>query len=118
MNLNEFGSVVRKARIDAKVTLQEMARDLDVSAAYLSGLEVGRKRIPPEWAAKIQQYFKRKGVAVPDLSSLAVVANGTIPLEGLRPEQRMMLAGFARANLSPQQLERFSDLLREVQKEN
>ena len=116
MNLTDFGSAVRKARIDAKVTLQTMANDLGVSAAYLSGLEVGRKKVPAEWAAAIQNYFSSKGLTtVPDLQALANVSNRSIPLEGLKPQQMMMLAGFARASMTPEQMARFSDLLKDVE---
>lgn len=115
MNLTEFGSAVRKARIDAKVTLQSMARDLGVSAAYLSGLEVGRKKVLPEWVQKIGAYFSAKGVEVKGLQELADVSNKTIPLEGMGPQQMMMLAGFARANLTEEQMRKFSELLKEVE---
>lgn len=116
MNLTEFGSAVRKARIDAKVTLQAMAQELDVTAAYLSGLEVGRKKISPEWVEKIQAYFAAKNVQLPDLPRLADVSNKSIPLkDGMNPQQMMLLAGFARASLSAEQLKKFSQLLGEVE---
>lgn len=115
MNLTAFGSAVRKARIDAKVTLQSMARDLGVTAAYLSGLEVGRKKISAEWVEKIGRYLDSKGVPIPNLAKLADVSNESIPLKGMRPEQMMMLAGFARANLTEDQMKRFSQLLEEVE---
>ena len=116
MNLTEFGSAVRKARIDAKVTLQGMARELGVTAAYLSGLEVGRKKIPREWVEKIRVYFDKKGVHLTKLQELADVSNELIPLKkGMKPRQMMMLAGFARTNMTEEQLDRFSQLLQEVE---
>ena len=117
VNLTEFGSAVRKARIDAKVTLQEMADELGVTPAFLSSMEVGRKRIPAEWVKKIDGYFKRKKVVTPDLRQLADVANKTIPLEGVSPQQALLLAGFARTSMSKEQIERFSKLLKEFRKE-
>ncbi len=114
MNLTAFGSAVRKARIDAKVTLQKMAEDLGVTPAYLSGLEVGRKKISADWSTRIEAYFATKSVRVPNLRPLADVANESIPLKGMKPEQMMMLAGFARANLTEDQMKRFSQLLQEV----
>lgn len=115
MNLTAFGSAVRKARIDAKVTLQSMAQELGVTAAYLSGLEVGRKKIPDEWVQKIRAYFVLQGVSLPNLQKLADVSNESIPLKGMRPEQMMMLAGFARSNMTEDQMKRFSQLLEEVE---
>lgn len=115
MNLTEFGSAVRKARLDARVTLQTMAKDLEVTPAYLSGLEVGRKKISDEWVGKITTYFKSKGIEVEDLAKLADVANKSISLDGMKPQQMMMLAGFARASMSSDQMQRFADLLKEVE---
>ncbi|MFY1853002.1 helix-turn-helix domain-containing protein [Achromobacter xylosoxidans] len=114
MNLTAFGSAVRKARIDAKVTLQSMAQELGVTPAYLSGLEVGRKKISEEWVNRIRTYFIFLGISLPNLQQLADVSNEAIPLKGMRPEQMMMLAGFARATLTEDQMKKFSQLLEEV----
>jgi transcriptional regulator with XRE-family HTH domain len=116
-NLTEFGAAVRKARIDAKVTLQQMADELDVTPAYLSSLEVGRKRVSPQWVKKIEAYFKKKKIAIRDLRVLADVSNKSIPLEGVSPQQQMLLAGFARTSLTKEQMDKLSKLLKEFSKE-
>ncbi|MCK9510730.1 MAG: helix-turn-helix domain-containing protein [Pigmentiphaga sp.] len=113
MNLTAFGSAVRKARIDAKVTLQSMSKALGVSAAYLSGMEVGRKNVSEEWVAKIQSFFINKGVELPDLQQLADISNQSIPLKGMSHQQMMMVSGFARASLTDDQVKRFVRLLEE-----
>lgn len=117
MNITEFGAAVRKARIDAKVTMQAMAEDLGVSSAFLSSMEVGRKKISPEWVKKIDGYFRKKKVKTPDLQKLANVSNKEISLEGMNPQQAMMLAGFARTNMTREQLECFTSLLKRVEKD-
>lgn len=117
VNLTDFGVAVRKARLDAKVTLNEMAIALEVTPAFLSSLEVGRKKIPKDWAEKIEGFFKTKGVAVKDLGKLADVSNCSIPLDGMSPQKAMMLAAFARTSLSRQQMEKFSQLLGEAKEE-
>ena len=38
-----FGKLLRKIRIDLELTLKDMAAQLEVSAAYLSSVEVGKK---------------------------------------------------------------------------
>ncbi|MHB1075771.1 helix-turn-helix domain-containing protein [Thiobacillus sp.] len=120
VNLTEFGIVVRKARLDAKVTQSEMAAALGVTSAFLSNLEKGRSKIPEEWATRIESFFKHKDVATPNLRKLADVAdvaNRSISLEGMNPQKAMMLAAFARTSFSQQQMEKFSQLLGEI-KEN
>jgi predicted transcriptional regulator len=111
MNLTDFGRAVRKARIDVGVTLQDMAASLSVSPAFLSSLEVGRKRIPEEWVKKIQKFFKEKGAAIPNLQVLADISNKTISLDEMNPQKAMLLAGFARTALTKEQLKKLSELL-------
>lgn len=117
VNLTEFGVAVRKARLDAKVSLNEMAADLSVTPAFLSSIEVGRKKIPTEWAKKIEMYFRSKKVDIPNLQKLADLANRSISLEGMSPQKAMMLAGFARASFTRQQMEKFSKLLGDIKEQ-
>lgn len=117
VNLTEFGTAVRKARLDAKVKLQTMAEELETSPAFLSSLEVGRKKIPRDWVKKIETYFVAKKVEIPKLAKLADVANKAIPLEGMSPQKAMLLAGFARTNISKEQMAQLSRLLKEFEKE-
>lgn len=117
VNLTEFGIVVRKARLDAKVTQREMAATLGVTSAFLSNLEKGRSKIPEEWVARIETFFKDKGIEIPNLFKLADVANRSISLAGMNPQKAMMLAAFARTSFTRKQMEKFSQLLGEI-KEN
>jgi predicted transcriptional regulator len=114
VNLTEFGVAVRKARLDAKVNLNDMANELGVTPAFLSSIEVGRKKVPAEWAKKIEEYFKGKKVEVPNLRKLADLSNRLISLEGMNPQKAMMLAGFARASFTREQMDKFSKLLGEM----
>jgi transcriptional regulator with XRE-family HTH domain len=96
--LTEFGKAVRKARIDAEVSLSEMADTLDTTAGFLSALETGRKKIPDQWVQKIGRYLDELGVGVPNLRQLADVANQNVSLEDMTPSRQMLVAGFARKN--------------------
>jgi transcriptional regulator with XRE-family HTH domain len=42
----QFGKELKKLRIDVGMTLMDMAKAIGVSAAFLSAIETGRKRIP------------------------------------------------------------------------
>ena len=112
MALTEFGKAVRKARIEADITLAEMAEDLEVTSPYLSGLETGRKKIPSEWVARIERYFAAYEVKLPDLGVLADIANESVSLEGLNSKQQMLVAGFARTSFDSETLQRFTELLK------
>lgn len=116
MALSEFGKTVRKARIDVGYTLKTMAEDLKTSAAFLSGLETGGKKISKEWVRKIETFFDTKGHPVDNLGQLADVANESVSLSGLSQQQQMLVAGFAHSPFTPDELKKFAAFLEEINK--
>lgn len=111
MAITEFGKAIRKARLDANnVTLSSMASALQTTPSFLSAMEMGRKKISPDWVKKVESYFQQQGASV-RLAELADVANKNVSIDGLSPAQQMLVAGFARVNLDECELEKFSQLL-------
>lgn len=51
--MTKFGIFIRKFRLDRGILLREMAKDLRISPAYLSGMETGHKDIPQSLADQI-----------------------------------------------------------------
>lgn len=47
------GEAFRMERKAANIGLREMARKLEISAAYLSDIELGRRNLPEFWNTKI-----------------------------------------------------------------
>lgn len=115
MAITEFGKAVRKARIDADTTLASMAEELQTTPSFLSAMEMGRKKIPEAWVSSVENYFAHRGVSV-RLRELADVANKSVNLDGLDPAQQMLVAGFARVNMSDTELNRFQQLLSTIKK--
>ena len=107
---------MRTARLQADITMQQMAEELETTAAFLSAIETGRKKIPNQWVEKIESFFKQKGQKIEQLSAHADVSNGQVSLESLAPAQQMLMAGFARANLDDDQIKKFEELLSKVTK--
>ncbi|HAD40793.1 MAG TPA: XRE family transcriptional regulator [Plesiomonas shigelloides] len=114
MALTEFGKAVRKARIDTDCTLLSMAQALDVTSAFLSGLETGNKKIPKKWVKAIQAFFKDRGYELSNLQELADVSNQFVSLDGLSQHQQMLVAGFAKSPLTPDQLKRIAELMKNI----
>ncbi|HEH9403932.1 TPA: helix-turn-helix transcriptional regulator [Aeromonas bestiarum] len=114
MALTEFGKAVRKARIDTNCTLLTMAQTLGVTSAFLSGLETGNKKIPKKWVKEIQAFFKARGCVVGNLQELADVSNQFVSLDGLSQNQQMLVAGFAKSPLTPEQLKRIAELMKNI----
>lgn len=110
MAITEFGKAIRKARIDAGVTLASMAVELGTTSSFLSAMEMGRKKIPTEWVSRIESYFTHHGVSV-RLAELADMANKAVGIEGLSPAHQMLVAGFARVNLDDHEIANLTKLL-------
>ena len=51
--MTKFGIFIRKFRLDKGILLRDMAKDLDISPAYLSAMETGHKDITQSLADKI-----------------------------------------------------------------
>lgn len=114
MALTEFGKAVRIARVKTDCTLLTMAEELGVSPAFLSGLENGRKKVPKKWVKNIQDFFLSKGYKIGDLQELADISNEFVELDGLSLQQKMLVAGFAKSPLTPDQLRKVAELLKQV----
>lgn len=55
--LTDFGRILRKIRIDCDEILKDMTEKLNVSAAYLSAVEMGKRNIPEHWVNKIAEFY-------------------------------------------------------------
>ena len=117
MKLTEYGKLVRKARLDAEVTMLDMARSIGVAPSFLSGTEVGSKKISAEFLEKVVSYFESKNICIPGLRTAADVSNKNVPLDGLTPSQQFLVAGFAQANLSQEKIDQLATLLHKLQED-
>nr|RFO49039.1 XRE family transcriptional regulator [Haemophilus influenzae] len=112
--MNDFGKIIRKARIDTGETLSTMAKALGKTVSFLSAIETGVKKIPMEIVPQIREYLVSKGANTTDLLHLedhANIVNGSIKLDGLKPSQKQMMATFARSDLSQEQLDLINKIL-------
>lgn len=115
MALTEFGKTVRIARIQTGSTLLTMSQALGTSSSFLSGLETGGKKIPKKWVKAIDDYFREQGHLIDNLQELADISNEYVQLDdGLSQQQKMLVAGFAKSPLTPDQLKRVAELLKKI----
>lgn len=95
MALTPFGKAVRKARVDGDISLTDMAAELDITPAFLSAVETGRKKVPEQLTNRIKEYLEARGVVPVHLNELADVSNSSVSLEGLSPEHQFLVANLA-----------------------
>lgn len=55
--LTALGKFLRKLRIDRGEVLKDMADKLEVSSAFLSSVENGKKKMPEAWKCKIPEIY-------------------------------------------------------------
>lgn len=53
----QLGKELKKLRIDLGMTLMDMAKEINVSAAFLSSIETGRKRVPDNFLETLASNF-------------------------------------------------------------
>lgn len=87
--MTPFGDKIRHMRHDRSITLKQMADDLDVSSAYLSALEHG-KRGKPTWfmVQRIIAYFNVIWDEAEELQRLAEISDPSpvIKTAGMHPK--------------------------------
>lgn len=107
--MTPLGARLRAMRAERGLTLKQMADALDVSSAYLSALEHGR-RGKPTWflLQRIIAYFNVIWDEAEDLQRLAEVSDPrvTIDTAGLAPEATELANRLAReiSHLTPEDL--------------
>lgn len=56
--VTETGKFLRKLRIDRNEKQKDMAEKLDVSVAFLSAVETGKKKMPASWISRICDIYE------------------------------------------------------------
>jgi transcriptional regulator with XRE-family HTH domain len=95
-----FGARLRALRAERGVTLTHLADTLQVSAAYLSALEHGRRGAPsPGLVHQVNEYFGLIWDEADDMAGLARLSNPrvTVNTAGLTPEQTALANRLAQA---------------------
>ena len=100
--MTPFGARLRALRAERGVTLQRLAAELQVSAAYLSALEHGRRGAPS--AGLVHQVNEFFGLIWDDAEAMARLARVTVNTAGLTPEQTALANRLAQSihRLSPE----------------
>ena len=96
--LNAFGRWLRKFRIDNSLLLRDMAQKLEISSAFLSALETGRKNIPDGIVAKISDSYNLDAEARKSLTESVAQSkhNLKLDLEDATMESRNLAFAFAK----------------------
>jgi transcriptional regulator with XRE-family HTH domain len=114
--LTSFGIAIRKIRLDRGLKLRDMADKLDLTSAFLSAIETGRKPIPKGYVEAVTQALGLSEIETRDLCRAADETRTTVDVDNLAAENRELVASFARRvnQLPPDFLERLRKLLKSL----
>ncbi|WP_332238862.1 helix-turn-helix domain-containing protein [Sporolactobacillus sp. KGMB 08714] len=119
--LTPFGKFCRKLRIDRGELLKDMATKLNVTSAYLSAVENGKRKIPNEWVAKLINKYSLKEKERSDLQFTfeASQTNVNIDLSRSSNSKKNIALAFARKlnGMDDSELQRISKILFDDDKE-
>jgi Zn-dependent peptidase ImmA (M78 family)/transcriptional regulator with XRE-family HTH domain len=94
--LTPFGKSVRQFREDKGLRLYDLAKLLNMSPAFVSGVETGRKAIPDSYVTAV---VRALGLTASEAKALRLAADRTrkeVRVSHLSEEQRALVAAFAR----------------------
>ncbi|WP_277287665.1 helix-turn-helix domain-containing protein [Veillonella montpellierensis] len=94
-----FGKILRKIRIDQDELLKDMAEKLDITSAYLSAIENGKRPIPANLVNIIKNKYKLEESIVSELMAAedTIRTSVSFNLSGIDDEKRQMVISLARS---------------------
>lgn len=113
--LNEFGRSIRRLRLDRQLLLKDMADGLGVSSAFLSSVEMGKRKVPKGWVDKIAELYSLTGDEKADLQQASdlSVQQVRISIAQATTSQKELAFTFAKAldGLSDDDVERIMNAI-------
>ncbi|WP_317992939.1 helix-turn-helix domain-containing protein [Bartonella gliris] len=114
--LTPFGKTLRKLRIDHSERLLDMAKKLDISVAFLSSVEIGKKSVPVGMEEKIIELYALDQDMASLLRKEAYACRKSFTIKPSGPFSREIVGMFARSlnSFSQEDLAEFKKLLEKV----
>lgn len=96
--VTNFGKFCRKLRIDNNELLYNMAEKLEVSTAFLSKVENGRKKPPVEWKSRLTELYSIDAARLEELEQSFFEARNSesIDISHMEESDKNLMLSFAR----------------------
>lgn len=118
--ITAFGRFLRNLRMDAGELLLDMAKKLNVSPAFLSGVENGKRKIPGDWVERVSSIYKLSEDKVLELKKVCCETKESIEigLSNLKKDRKDLVFAFARKleSISDAEIERIRKILNKKEK--
>ena len=120
--ITEIGKYLRHLRVDHDETLKDMAAKLNVSSAYVSLVECGKRVFPDKWIEILTEKYDLSKDDVSELDKIVSLAKNEVNIEigSFSNEQQDVSIKFARniKNADPDLLAKLQKLLDAEEKKN
>ncbi len=80
-NITSFGRLLRQLRERKGDSLRDLATKLDISAAFLSAMEIGKKKIPNDYACRIAEIYNLNSEELKELEDSITITNKKVMLD-------------------------------------
>lgn len=93
-----LGDFLRRLRLQRKERLKDMAEKLNVSSAFLSAVENGKKKMPSSWYEKLATLYNLSAKQQEDLKTSVIKSADTVELniKNISSGNRELAISFAR----------------------
>lgn len=93
-----LGDFLRKLRLSNKEILKDMATNLDVSSAFLSAVENGKKKMPTAWEEKLQKIYNLTSEQMKELKDAVMESSDIVEinLKDTSAQNKELAISFAR----------------------
>lgn len=114
--LTPIGKVLRRYRLENGLLLKEMADGIEVSSAFLSAIEMGRKVAPSDFVKRLCAWRALDPEEVAEIESAILQSAQEVRLKfprGMKPEDKETASVLAREfpNLTPADFEDLREFL-------
>lgn len=94
--LTPFGLALRKLRLERNLRLLDLANAVELSAAFLSAVETGKKGIPDGFVTRLSRSLDLSAAEVAELGKAKDRTRKEVRVGNRNEEQRELIAAFAR----------------------
>ncbi len=96
--LTSLGKILRSIRIEEGEILRDMAKKLNVSSAFLSAVENGKKKMPESWISKLKDLYSLTPEQISKIKDAAMESSDTvsISIQNASAEGKQLAVFFAR----------------------
>ena len=115
-DLTPFGIAIRQLRIQLRICMYNMAKDLECSPAFLSSVENGHRPIPDNLVEKVIEKYKLPNEEQIRLHNAYTVTMQKVPTNHLNLKQKEFVATFARLIpfMSNEQLNEIENIFKQI----